>query len=79
MTIAGDARASVFFESPHRILKTLQALARLLDEKRRIGIFRELTKMHEESVVGSAREVLGHVLADANKQRGEFVVIVEAL
>ena len=75
--IAAHERASVFYESPHRILKALESLANLLPESRRVGVFRELTKLHEESVVGSARDMLAHTAADPNKQRGEFVVIVE--
>lgn len=77
--IAASERASVFYESPHRILKALEALAGLLPEVRRVGVFRELTKMHEEAIVGSATEVLARVMSDPNKQRGEFVVIVEGL
>ena len=75
--IASNERASIFYESPHRILKTLESLKKVLPESRRVGIFRELTKMFEESVVGSAAEVLAVLESDANKQRGEFVVIVE--
>lgn len=77
--IAQSERASVFYESPHRIVKTLEALVKHLDptSSRRVGIFRELTKMYEESIVGSAAEVLAVVTSDPNKQRGEFVVIVE--
>jgi 16S rRNA (cytidine1402-2'-O)-methyltransferase len=77
-TICADQRASVFFESPHRIMKTLDALQKHLDGTRRIGLFRELTKMHEESTVGTASEVLTHFTNNPDKQRGEFVVIVEA-
>ncbi|HVZ75689.1 MAG TPA: 16S rRNA (cytidine(1402)-2'-O)-methyltransferase [Candidatus Paceibacterota bacterium] len=75
--IAGSERASVMYESPHRIGKTLEALAKLLPPERRIGVFRELTKLYEESIVGSASAVSARVAADSNKQRGEFVVIVE--
>ncbi|MBP9711125.1 MAG: 16S rRNA (cytidine(1402)-2'-O)-methyltransferase [Candidatus Pacebacteria bacterium] len=75
--IAASERASAFYESPHRILKALTMLAKLLPPERRVGVFRELTKLHEESFVGSAAEALEHTTADPNKQRGEFVVIVE--
>lgn len=75
--IAQDERASVFYESPHRIMKALSTLAELLPAERRIGIFRELTKLHEEHVVGSAQEVLAHFVQNEDKQRGEFVVVVE--
>lgn len=75
--VAASERASVFYESPHRILKTLDKLAALLPATRRVGIYRELTKLHEEAFVGSAEEALAHTTSDPNKQRGEFVVIVE--
>ena len=75
--IAAADRASIFFESTHRIIKTLDTLEQKLAPTRRIGIFRELTKMHEESLVGSAEEVRARLLADPQKQRGEFVVVVE--
>lgn len=76
--IASDERASVFYESPHRITKALDALAKLLPEERRVGIFRELTKMHEQSLVGSASEMAQYFKDNGDRERGEFVVIVEA-
>jgi len=75
--IAQAERASIFFESTHRIIKTLETLVKKLSPERRIGIFRELTKLHEESIVGTATQVRDRLLADPQKQRGEFVVIVE--
>ncbi|HVV15547.1 MAG TPA: 16S rRNA (cytidine(1402)-2'-O)-methyltransferase [Candidatus Paceibacterota bacterium] len=75
--IAESKRASVFYESPHRIMKALEALNKVLPPARRVGIFRELTKMYEESIIGSASEVRARLMGDPQKQRGEFVVIVE--
>jgi len=75
--IAANKRASVFYESPHRIMKTLEALATHTAPTRRIGVFRELTKLYEEHQVGPATEVLSYFKANTDKQRGEFVVIVE--
>jgi 16S rRNA (cytidine1402-2'-O)-methyltransferase len=77
--IAASPRASVMYESPHRILKTLEALRAVLPPTRRIGIFRELTKVFEEAIVGPAGEVFSRLAATPEKQRGEFVVIVEGL
>lgn len=77
--IASSERASIFYESPHRILKTVGALVKVLPDSRRVGLFRELTKMHEEVLIGSARELVDTLTADANHQRGEFVAIVEGL
>ena len=75
--IAESERASIFYESPHRIVKTLGALAKRLPTERRVGLFRELTKLYEEHMVGSAADVLERVTSNSNAQRGEFVVIVE--
>lgn len=74
--IAASGRASVFYESPHRVMKTLEALAGSIPE-RRIGVYREITKLYEEHRVGTAAEVLEYFKQNDSHQRGEFVVIVE--
>ncbi len=76
--IAANTRASVFYESPHRILKALEAL-KVFAPERRVGLYRELTKVYEEALIGTPLELLNQLLTDPKKQRGEFVVIVEAL
>ncbi len=76
LQIANDKRASIFYESPHRIMKALEALSNAAPD-RRMGLFRELTKLHEESVIGSSSEVLDYFSNHPDKRRGEFVVIVE--
>lgn len=77
--MAGSERASIFYESPHRIMKALEMLAKLLPENRRVGIFRELTKIYEESIIGTPAEITQILTDNSQKQRGEFVVIVEGL
>lgn len=77
-SIASDPRAGIFFESTHRIVKMLESLAPHLPAGRRVGLFRELTKLHEESIVGTAEELLATLRENPEKQRGEFVVIIEA-
>jgi len=77
-TIAADERASIFYESPHRIIKALTSLEGLVP-LRRVGLYRELTKMHEESVIGTPSECLNHFKDHPDRERGEFVVIVESL
>lgn len=76
--IAEEPRAVVFYESPHRILKTLAALETLLPETRPLAVCRELTKIHEEVVRGSAREVRERFSKKPATVRGEFVVVVGA-
>lgn len=81
--IAASPRAAVFYESPHRIHKSVNLLITFLEEGggeisgRRVGIFRELTKLYEDSFVGTPREALNYLESDENHQRGEFVVVVE--
>ncbi len=74
--IATEKRTVILYESPHRILKLLEELESL--GERSITIARELTKMHEEVIVGSAYE-LRMRLDTAGTARGEFVVIVHPL
>lgn len=66
----------VFFESTHRIMKTLEALDQNLPFEWKVLVARELTKMHEECVSGTPSEVREHFLANPDHQRGEFVLIV---
>ncbi len=70
--ITEEKRTVVFYESPHRILKTLDALK---DSGRHIVVARELTKLHEEFVRGTAQEVFEE-LSSRESIKGEFVVIV---
>lgn len=74
--MAAEKRATVFYESPHRIMKTLDALASLLSENRLVAVCRELTKIHEEVVSGTAKEVRGTFVARGDSPRGEFVVVI---
>lgn len=76
--IGESNRASIFYESPHRILKALTSLERSLEPGRRIGLFRELTKVFEDHIIGTPAEVTAMLQNDTNKQRGEFVVIIES-
>jgi 16S rRNA (cytidine1402-2'-O)-methyltransferase len=75
--IAASKRTVVFYESPHRILKCLESLRAHLEPKRRIMIAREITKLHEENVLGEPEEVLAHFALHPDRVRGEFVIVVE--
>jgi len=71
--IAASERPVVVYESPHRILKLLAELA--AHNVRKVSIGRELTKMHEEMLVGEPLD-LAKKLEEKGGVRGEFVVIV---
>ena len=73
--IAESKRTVVFYESPHRIIKALTSLKEHL-KNRKIAVARELTKIHEEFLSGTAEEVIEYFNANKEKIRGEFVVMV---
>ncbi len=69
----------MFFESTHRIMKTLQSLKQLSENSTvnsTISIGRELTKMYEEFISGSAAELIEYFTENTDHQKGEFVIIV---
>lgn len=68
--------ALVFYEAPHRILETVAALALGLGAKRTVVLARELTKLFETIHACPLGEALMWLQADANRQRGEFVLLV---
>lgn len=70
-----EARAtSIFYEAPHRLVKTLKNMATVFDSDRQIVAARELTKIHEEFVRGTITEL--NVYFEENAPRGEFVILV---
>lgn len=73
--IAESEKTFVFYESPHRIIKTLESLAKHCPEKN-ITIAREITKIYETLTYGKPAEVLQHYDENKEEVRGEFVVIV---
>jgi 16S rRNA (cytidine1402-2'-O)-methyltransferase len=74
--IANSKRVIVFYESTHRILKTLLSLDKY-SPNYNIMIAREITKQYEEFISGTPKEILEYFTKNNDKQRGEFVVIVE--
>ncbi len=72
--ILAREEATIFYESPHRILKTLQMMAPIFGEDRPIAIARELTKKFEETFRGTIAEAIAHF--ESKKILGEFVVVV---
>lgn len=67
----------VFYESPHRLLATLEAMIATLGGERQACVAREITKHFETYLTGSLSELLEKVIADPNQQKGEFVLLVE--
>ncbi|MGS2743153.1 16S rRNA (cytidine(1402)-2'-O)-methyltransferase [Halomonas sp. LS-001] len=74
--IKGREETLVFYESPHRIVHTLTAIAQVLED-RPVVLARELTKTFETFLSGSARALLAEMQDDPNQARGEFVIMIE--
>lgn len=74
--IAASSRVMAFYESPHRIEKALESLEKFCGAERGVIVARELTKIYEEFVRGTAAEVRAHFAQNPDRIRGEFVVIV---
>ncbi|MCL4282357.1 MAG: 16S rRNA (cytidine(1402)-2'-O)-methyltransferase [Flavobacteriales bacterium] len=72
--LASERRTMVFYESPHRIARTLGELAEAFGPERPASLSRELTKLHEETLRGTLAELTAHVEQHAPK--GEFVLCV---
>ncbi len=73
--LAVEARTMVFYESPLRLVKTLEELAQYFGAERQCSVSRELTKMFEENCRGSLQEVADHFREKGVK--GEIVIVVE--
>ncbi|MBL4939601.1 MAG: 16S rRNA (cytidine(1402)-2'-O)-methyltransferase, partial [Lutibacter sp.] len=72
--LAEETRTMIFYESPHKLIKTLTHFAEYFGEDRVVSVSRELTKLYEETVRGSVSEVIEYFTTKAPK--GEFVIIV---
>ena len=72
--LAGETRTMIFYVSPFRLLKTLQQFAEVFGAERPVSVCREISKIHEESVRGTLREVIAHFTE--TEPRGEIVIVV---
>ena len=72
--LAEETRTMVFYESPHKLLKTLTQFSDYFGRDRPVSISRELTKMYEETVRGTLEEVISHF--EGKPPKGEFVIVV---
>ena len=73
--LGDENRTMIFYESPHRLLKTLADLSETLGENRKGAIIRELTKIHEEIIRGTLGDLVEKV--ESKPVKGEIVLVVE--
>jgi len=69
-----ELRTMVFYESPHRLLKTLGQFSEVFGEERQASVSREISKVYEETIRGSLPEIIAHF--ESNPLKGEFVIVV---
>lgn len=72
--LRNESRTMVFYESPHRIVRTLHDLSEAFGAERPASVSRELSKLHEENARGTLSELTAHF--GSKEPKGEFVVIV---
>ena len=73
-TLAQEQRTMVFYESPYRLLKTLQQFSEFFGQDRQACVCREISKVHEEAVRGSLGELVAHFTE--KEPKGEIVIVV---
>jgi len=72
--LSEETRTIIFYESPHKLIKTLTHFCEFFGEERQVSVSRELTKLYEETIRGTAKEVLEYY---TNKPpKGEIVIVV---
>ena len=75
--MAIETRTQVFYESPHKLLKTLEQLVTYFGADRSIAVVREISKLYESTFRGNAQEGLDFF--EAHPPKGEFVIVVEGV
>jgi len=75
--LAEEPKTMVFYESPYRLVKTLTQFAEFMGEDRKASVSRELTKIHEENIRGTIKELIDYYSQSIVK--GEIVIVIEGL
>ena len=74
--LAEEERTIVLYESPHRLVKALEQIIEFISADRLVMVGREISKLHEQMVRGTATEVLAYFVANPDKVRGEIVIVI---
>jgi 16S rRNA (cytidine1402-2'-O)-methyltransferase len=75
LLLAEETRTMIFYVSPHKLTKTLAEFVKFFGAERQVSVSRELSKLHEETIRGTAAEVLKHF--ESKPPKGEIVTVVE--
>lgn len=74
LSFTHEERTIIFYESPYRVVKTLEQFAEAYGENRQVCVCREISKVHEESVRGTLTEVIAHF--KEHEPKGEIVIVL---
>lgn len=74
-SLASETRTMIFYESPYRLVKTLTQFSETFGEERQVAVCREISKIHEECVRGTIKEVIEHFTQ--TEPKGEIVIILQ--
>jgi 16S rRNA (cytidine1402-2'-O)-methyltransferase len=73
--LAEESRTMIFYESPHKLIKTLTQFSEYFGQDRKVSVSREMTKLYEETIRGTVKELLSHF--ENKTPKGEFVIVME--
>lgn len=73
-SLRDEERTMIFYESPYRVIKTLQQFSDVFGPDRQVSVCREISKVHEESIRGTLAEAIAHFTD--HEPRGEFVIVL---
>ncbi len=74
LSLAEENRTMIFYESPHRLIKTLNQFSEIFGGDRQASVSREISKIYEETIRGSLAEIIDHF--SSHPVKGEFVIVV---
>lgn len=72
--LSQETRTMILYESPHKLLKTLSQIKEYMGEERQVSVSREISKLHEETIRGTAAQVLDHF--EQRPPKGEIVLVI---
>ena len=76
--LAKEKRTVVFYEAPHKLIKTLKDIAEFIEEERKVSIVRELSKLHEEVFNTTIKEAIRLYEEGTKLIKGEYVIVINA-
>jgi 16S rRNA (cytidine1402-2'-O)-methyltransferase len=77
LLLVKETRTMIFYESPHKLVRTLESFEKYFGQTREVSVSRELTKLYEETIRGNVKEVKDHFTKHPPK--GEIVIVIKGM